>query len=159
MLTLPPAFALAGGSAGPAGEWKTSLDTQNGKTAMTVDIGRVDERWVGQFDLEGFPIEDYPVEVKVAGDSVILGFSAIRLDFTGTVSKDGRRMSGSMGAADSVVFERVGDARFSDQFMEMESAADDSTTVLRLSSDAHELRAAFNRDTAQVRLLLLLSPT
>jgi hypothetical protein len=166
---LPPALAPlvragapgpdAARPAAPAGEWRTTLETQNGNATMTVDLGRVGTRWVGTFDLEGFPIEDYPVEVRVAGDSVTLSFSAIRLDFRGAFTNDGRRMRGSFGDADTVVFERVGDARFADQFLEMEAAAEDSTAVLPLSSDAHELRAAFNRDTDRVRLLLLLSPT
>ena len=56
-------------------------------------------------------------------------------------------------------FTRAGDASFSELFIQLETAADDTTTVLSLSNDARELRTAFNRDTDKVRLLLLLAPS
>lgn len=149
----------AGPAPPPAGRWKSTLPTQNGPAVLTVDIGRVGTRWVGEFDLEGFRVENYPVEVEVKGRNVTLHLSAIGVDFRGVLSDDGRRMIETSGDADAIVLERTGEAQFSEHFLELESAAGDSTAVTLLAMDARELRTAFNRDTARVRLLLLLSPT
>ena len=51
------------------------------------------------------------------------------------------------------------EARFSDGFLALEAAADDSSRVESLSSSALELREQFNRDSDKTRLIALLSPT
>ncbi len=56
-------------------------------------------------------------------------------------------------------FTREGAASFSELFLKLESAAEDTTAVLPLSNDARELRAAFNQDTGKVRLLMLPAPS
>jgi len=49
--------------------------------------------------------------------------------------------------------------QLSAEFLRLETAAEDSTRVERLSAGATELRDRFNRDRSHVRLVMLLSPT
>jgi hypothetical protein len=86
------------------------------------------------------------------------------MDFKGVLSSDSARLSGraiQRGQQEDweLVFERTGEASLSELFLKLEGAADDTTAVHSLSNDARELRAAFNRDTDKVRLLLLLAPS
>jgi hypothetical protein len=86
------------------------------------------------------------------------------MDFHGVLSGDGARLSGraiQRGQQEDweLVFERTGEVSFSELFLKLEAAADDTTAVHSLSTDARELRLAFNRDTDKVRLLLLLAPS
>jgi copper chaperone CopZ len=148
-----------------AGHWLATSETEDGQEfEIILDLGQVGSRWVGQFDLPTFNVENYPVEVTV-GDSLIeLHFTAMTMDFKGVLSSDSARLSGraiQRGQQEDweLVFERTGEASLSELFLKLEGAADDTTAVHSLSNDARELRAAFNRDTDKVRLLLLLAPS
>ena len=54
---------------------------------------------------------------------------------------------------------RTSEAKFSESFLKVEHAADDSSLVEVLSSDAAALRGRFNADVTKTRLVMLLSPT
>jgi hypothetical protein len=56
-------------------------------------------------------------------------------------------------------FRRTGDAQFSPELLALEAVAEDSTRVTRLSADGAQLRAQFNADRDQTRLVMLLSPS
>lgn len=148
-----------------AGQWLATSETDDGQGfEIILDLGQVGSRWVGEFDLPLFGVENYPVEVTV-GDSLIeLHFTAMAVDFKGVLSDDGTRLSGraiQRGEDDDwdLAFARTGEASFSGLFLKLEATADDTTAVHSLSNDAAELRAAFNRDINKVRLLLLLAPS
>lgn len=146
-----------------AGRWVTEVEEQNGdKIEITMDLGQVNERWVGEFDLLEYRIEDYPVEVTEIDPNVRLFLTAIGTAFQGTISEDGLILEGVGRAGDeeeSIVFRRVGDAGFSEGFLELEAAADDPSLVVRVSDDGSQLRDQFNADIEKTRLLMLLSPT
>ncbi len=150
-----------------AGQWILDLTTDDeGNTSeLVLDIGAVGERWIAEFDLLDFGVENYPVKV-VRQDGVVQMFlTAIGSEFTGEVSEDGGRLSGtgrraSDGETESLEFRRVAtEPSFSADFMALETAADDPSLVEVLGPDAKALRERFNEDADRTRLLMLLSPT
>ena len=146
-----------------AGQWRGRLAVGDRRTSeLVLDLGPAGGRWVGQFDLRDFGVEDYPVEVALEGRKVTLHLTAAQIDFEGTLSTLGgtlRGIASTNGQRDSLLFTRTGEAHFSDGFLAREMAANDSTLVETLSADAAELRQRFNGDRAHTRLLMLLSPT
>jgi len=148
-----------------AGQWIATSKTEDGKTfEIVLDLGRVGSRWIGEFDVSAFGVENYPVEVTVSDSRIALHFTAMALDYDGALSDGGARLVGralQKGEHEDweLIFERSGEVSFSELFLKLEAAADDATAVRSLSSDGRELRAAFNQDTDKVRLLLLLAPS
>jgi hypothetical protein len=146
------------------GQWVTDLpiDEAGATAKLVLDLGRLGDRWVGEFDLAGF-VEDYPVEMTLDGETVRLHLTAIGMDFEGTVSGDGGTLSGTgrvQETSEPLTFTRAADVpSLSDGFLEIEQAVADSSLVTVLSPDGAELRERFNRDVDRTRLLLLLSPT
>jgi copper chaperone CopZ len=148
-----------------SGHWLATSETGDGQEfEIILDLGQVGSRWVGEFDLPLFGVENYPVEVAFRDSQIELHFTAMTVNFKGALSDDGTHLSGRaiQNGEDEdweLSFTRAGDASVSELFIQLETAADDTTTVLSLSNDARELRTAFNRDTDKVRLLLLLAPS
>lgn len=147
-----------------AGEWNGRLTVDgNGKSSkVIVDLDRVTGRWTGQFDLPDFGVEDYPVDVAVAGRTVTLHLSAAQIEFVGELDESGDALVGVaslQGRRDSLVLRRGGEARLSDEFLRLEALSEDSTRVQGLSASGEELRKQFNQDKAFTRLLMLLSPS
>jgi copper chaperone CopZ len=145
------------------GHWVTEVEEQNGDVIeIVMDLGIVNSKWVGEFDIPKYDVMDYPVEVKRIGDTIELFLTAIGMSFEGTIVEDGS-LSGVGRSPDQeeepVTFNRTGPAEFSDGFLELEAAADDSLLVEILSGNAAELRKRFNTDSDKTRLLMLLSPT
>ncbi|MGQ0722045.1 MAG: heavy-metal-associated domain-containing protein, partial [Candidatus Eiseniibacteriota bacterium] len=165
------ATPAAGKTATPAagepsirGQWETDLPTGEGKVSrMVVDLGTLGSRWVGEFDLMEFQVEDYPVEVSEAGETIRLHFTAIETDFEGRLGEDGSRIGGTATIGDEQVpleLRRVtAEPQFSKDFLALETAAGEPSLVTELSSDARPLRDRFNADRDKTRLLMLLSPT
>jgi hypothetical protein len=117
-------------------------------------------RWVGEFDVDAFGVQDYPIHVQLVQQHVTLGLTAAQAEFHGTIQGD--KMSGTIdfdGRKTDVTFRRTGKAVFSAQFLELEAAADDSTRVQTVSANNEELRTRFNADRSKTRLVMLLSPT
>jgi copper chaperone CopZ len=146
-----------------AGHWVTELEDQNGEMiAVIMDLGVLNSRWVGEFDLPKYNVMNYPVEVQATGDTIELFLTAIGMSFKGSIGNDGV-LSGvgqSPGAEnESVTFQRTGPAEFSDGILGLEAAAHDPSLVASLSDDGSELREQFNADREKTRLLMLLSPT
>jgi copper chaperone CopZ len=151
------------GAAKLTGEWRGSLTVGKGKTSeLVLDIDRAAERWVGQFDLIEFGVEDYPILIEIDGGRIHLNLTAAQIDFEGSLSARGDSLLGaatSQGNRDSLVLVRRGDPQLSADFLALEAVAEDSTRVTSLGSDGSELRKQFNDDRAHTRLLMLLSPT
>ena len=149
--------------AGLAGHWLTELEEQNGEMfEVIMDLGMMNSRWIGEFDLPKYDVMNYPVEVTSSGATITLFLTAVGMSFDGSID-DGELLTGvgqSPGAENEpVTFRRTGPAEFSDDFLELEAAADDSSLVELLSDDGGELRTPFNADSKKTRLLILLSPT
>ena len=146
-----------------SGQWKGRLAVGEDQTSeLVVDLGEIGNRWVGEFDLIDFDVRDYPVHVLLDGRLVRLNLTAAQIDFAGSLSASGDTVRGiatTRGNRDTLVLVRVGEPRFSPDFLALEAAAEDSTRVASLSADAAELRRQFNADRAYTRLLMLLSPT
>jgi copper chaperone CopZ len=146
-----------------AGHWVAELEDENGGTIeIVMDLGVVNSRWVGEFDLPAYGVMNYPVEVRSGEGTIELFLTAMATLFTGSIGDDGSLT----GIGDSPVqknvhmtFQRSGPAEFSESFVELEAAADDSSRVEILSNDGAELRLRFNNDSKKTRLLMLLSPT
>ncbi len=150
------------GAGCPAGAWAGSVPLEDGSTVLlVVDIGFVGSRCAGEFDVMDWGVENYPVEVVPADSTVQLLFAGANADFAGTLSGDSL-LTGTIRFAEQqlpLTLRRTGDARFSENFLALERAADDSSVVERLSSNGEELRRRFNADSGKTRLLMLLSPT
>ena len=147
-----------------AGQWRGRLTVgEEGETSeLIVDLDRVAGRWTGQFDLPGFGVEDYPVDVAIAGHTVTLHLSAAQIEFVGEFTRAGDPLAGTAetrGHRDSLVLRRDGKPHFSEEFLRHEALSEDSTRVANLSASGIELRRQFNQDRAFTRLLMLLSPT
>ena len=160
---MAPAAAVGKTKPELAGHWVTELEEQNGEMIeVIVDIGVVNSRWVGEFDLPQYEVMNYPVEVKITGNTIELFLTAIGMSFKGSIDDDGvlAGVGQSPGAENEPVsFRRTGPAEFSEGFLELEATADDSSLVEILSDDGSELKERFNAAREQTRLLMLLSPT
>ena len=90
-----------------------------------------------------------------------IAITAIGMSFEGTIRDDGTLagVGRTREETEDVTFSRNGPAEFSDGFLELEAAGDDSSLVEILSGDGAELRARFNSDSGKTRLVMLLSPT
>jgi copper chaperone CopZ len=146
-----------------SGHWLTELKEENGESVEVImDLGVLDSRWVGEFDLRKHGIENYPVEVTASGVEVQLFLTALGTAFEGSLSSDGQTLRG-IGRVDDqeeeIVFRKSGRAVFSEGFLRLEAAADDESLVETLSDNGAELRELFNADVNKIRLLMLLSPT
>jgi copper chaperone CopZ len=148
---------------GLTGHWTTEVQNGEGETLeITMDLGRVNSRWVGEFDLLRYEVTNYPVEVSSVEPIITLYLTAMGMEFEGTLSGDGQTLQGKGRTGDEwkeIVFSRTGGAEFSEDFLELESAADDPSLVEILTSDAAALRERFNADADKTRLLMLLAPT
>ena len=158
-----PARSSAAQTSSLAGQWRGQLTVGEGRTSeLVLDLGLVEGRWVGQFDLSDFGVENYPVEVALEGRKVTLHLTAAQIDFEGTLSALGDSLAGTAstnGQHDPLILIPAGAAQFSSGFLALEGADNDSTLVEPLSADASQLRKRFNDDRAYTRLLMLLSPT
>ena len=146
-----------------AGHWVGNVPLGDGETPkLVVDLGKLGSRWVGEFDVEEFGVENYPVHIEFSDSTVKLHFSAADGDFEGRLSPGGDRLTGTLGFSEQkivVEFQRVGAVGFSESFLQLEAAADDPSKVEKLSASGAELRKRFNADRGKVRLVMLLSPT
>jgi hypothetical protein len=148
------------GSPALAGQWMGELPIDEGETSrLVLDLGMIGSRWVGEFDLVQVGVENYPVEVAWVGQDLKLHFAGIDADFAGTIASDGQTLVVTQEGDESVTLKRAGEAQFSEWFLKLEAAADDSTRVAGLSPNAGELKARFNADRELTRLVVLLSPT
>lgn len=145
-----------------SGHWSATVHREGEKHRMEVDLDVLESRWVGEFDVPTFGIENYPVEVAISDTAVDLHFSAVEVDFHGRFSPGADSLIGIARRANEDPFEiklnRIGVPSFSEQFLALERAAEDSIAV-RILSGLEELKAAFNRDQDKVRLLMLLAPS
>ena len=146
-----------------SGQWQGRLAVGGDRTSeLVVDLGRTSNRWVGEFDLIEFGVQDYPVHIVLDGRQVRFELTAALVDFAGRLSVSGDTLRGvatTRGNRDSLVLVRVGEPRLSPDFLTLEAAAEDPTRLLSLASDAAELRQRFNEDRGYTRLVMLLSPT
>ena len=146
-----------------AGHWVTELEEKNGELIEVImDLGVVNSRWAGEFDLPKYNLMNYPVEVRSSEITIELFLTAIGMSFKGSFGDNGSLTGvghSEGGENEPVTFQRTGPAEFSEGFLELEVAADDSSLVDILSNDGSELQAQFNADSNKTRLLMLLSPT
>ena len=147
-----------------SGQWRGKLTVSpDGETTdLIVDLDHLAGRWTGQFDLPGFGVEDYPVEVAFAGRKVTLQLSAAQIEFAGELNQTSDALVGmaeTRGHRDPLVLRLAGQAALSKEFLHLEALSGDSTRVEPLSTTGVELRKQFNEDRAHTRLLMLLSPT
>jgi mercuric ion transport protein len=155
--------AAPGASSGAnfAGHWTGRLPVSADKTVpLTVDLGHLGERWIGEADVKDQGVQDHPVGVAVE-DSVLRLTLSRGVTFQGRLSPDGKSIRGQFTHGDDVsqlILIREGGAQFSKALLEFEQSGT-AASVIRLSTDGEELRRDFNRERSKVRLMLLLSPT
>lgn len=147
-----------------AGQWIIDLPLDDGETThLVVDIGPFAGRWVGEFDLLDYRVENYPVKISFDADQVTLYLTAIGMEFRGSVNEDGSELTGVGVTGDeeeTITFTRAHEEpQFSADFLALEAAADDPSLVTILSTGAPELRDRFNAEKKNTRLIALLSPT
>ena len=144
-----------------AGRWAGRLPvSENRTTALTVDLGRIGNQWIGEVDVEDQGVRDHPIGVAVE-DSVLRLELSRGVKFEGRLSPDGKSIRGKFthgGDVSPLTLSREGGARFSKALLEFEQSGA-GAPVIRLSADGAELRRDFNRERSKVRLVLLLSPT
>ena len=147
-----------------SGHWSAIVKRDGADHRIDVDLDLLESRWVGEFDVPSFGLENYPVEVALTDTTVDLHFSGVAVDFHGRFSPAAdsligiaRRMGESEGPFE-LELHRTGAASFSEMFLALEKAGMDSASVHVLSG-LEELKAAFNRDKDSVRLLMLLAPS
>jgi hypothetical protein len=147
---------------GIEGHWVAVVPDEGDSIEVVVDVGRPQARWVGEFDLPGHGVLDYPVAIDGRGREVEFVFTALEATFRGALHEDGRTLRGTVEYEDRnipVALQRTGDAEFSPTLLQLEATANDPTAVQSLSTDGRELRERFNRDVDRTRLVLLLSPS
>lgn len=162
--TSPPQTAPA---PDPAGLWSGQIVVTPGEIEvdLTVELARsADGRLVGTIDIPGRRIEFHPLDdLRQDGRKVSFVFNWYNREieqhestpFAGALSADGATLAGEMNDGGTIVaftLRRLGAAG-------MERPVVPEQKLVGLAGSGEELRAAFNRDAAHPRLVLLLSPT
>ncbi len=132
---------------------------------ITVEIGRDPQgELVGTIDQPAERMIFHPLEyVKTDGNNVSFEFlknsesrgANAPFTFIGEISENGQKISGHLVEHRGNIpffLERIGEPG-------SERRTVDAPSVGDLAQDSKELKAAFNRDTGDVRLVILLSPT
>jgi hypothetical protein len=103
---------------GASGHWEGAIKLPAQELMIEVDLAPAGERWEGTISipvqgLKGFPLSN----VTVKGDTVTFAMKGVPGDpqFTGTVAKDGKSLSGDFsqgGGSLPFALSRTGDAKF-----------------------------------------------
>jgi hypothetical protein len=145
------------------GHWEGAVDFPDRKMPVILDVALgKDGRILAEADIRSEGLEDYPIELRVAGDSVWISLQSLEAgpEIRGRKDAGAQRIDGEFSLEQErfpIRFNRLGVAQLSAARKAFEAAPKKQVTVV--SADGHELRDSFNRDAGKTRLLLFLSPT
>jgi hypothetical protein len=156
--------AAAPASAQPAswleGEWRAWIPLDRDSIQVLVDVAPVRERWFAEVDVPALHAEDYLVEIEPRGRDVALTIDAAHVTLLIRQTGNPRTLRAYIddgGRRTTVTLTRVGEARLSDALRNLQFTG--IARLQDLSPSAVELRAQFNADRSDTRLVMLLSPS
>jgi len=150
--------------AGFEGHWEGAVDFPDRKMPVILDIAmEKDGRVLAEADVPSEGLEDYPIELNIAGDSVWISLQSLEAgpEFRGRKDNGAQGIDGEFFVEQErfpARFNRLGVAQISAARRTFEAAPNKPVTVVSADA-AHELRDSFNGDAGKTRLLLFLSPT
>jgi len=108
---------LAQPAAGPSGHWEGTLQVPGQELKIEIDLASTAGKWQGTITIPAQNMKGFPLSaVTVQGDKASFGMNGIpgNPQFNGTVSKDGKSLSGEFtqgGGTMTFAVVRTGDAR------------------------------------------------
>jgi hypothetical protein len=146
-------LALAQPVASASGHWEGSIQVPGQELKVEIDLAQTAAKWEGAIAIPAQSMKGFPLsEITVQGESVSFVLKGIpgQPQFTGTVSKDGKALSGDFtqgGGNFPFALTRTGDAKF--------EPAPKSTPVTKDLEGSWE--GALSVDGATLRLVLKLA--
>ena len=111
-------LSLAQPAAAPSGHWEGAIQVPGQELKIEIDLAPRGEKWDGAISIPAQGLKGLPLSaIIVQGDSVSFAMAAVpgNPQFKGTVSKDGKSLSGEYsqgGATIPFAVTRTGDAKF-----------------------------------------------
>jgi hypothetical protein len=148
LLIMPSGVAFSQTPAGPSGHWEGAIQIPGQELKIEVDLSGTGEKWEGTIAIPAQGMKAFPLSaIAVSGESVSFKLGGIpgEPQFNGTLSKDGKSLSGDFKQGGGTVpfsMARTGEAKIErppkstpvtkDLEGSWEGAVDINGTVLRL---------------------------
>ena len=116
-LIVTPSVTLAQPASGPAGHWEGAVRVPGQEFKFEIDLTRAGEKWDGTIAIPAQNVKGFPLAaITVEGDTVSFAMNGVpgNPQFKGTVSKDGKSLSGEYSQRGRTVpfaVARTGDAK------------------------------------------------
>lgn len=116
-LTLSSSLLLAQPAASPSGHWEGAIQVPGQELKIEIDLAKSGEKWEGTISIPAQSLRGFPLSaITLQGDSVSFALSGLpgNPQFKGTVSKDGKSLSGDFsqgGGTLPFAVVRTGDAK------------------------------------------------
>jgi hypothetical protein len=114
---LSSSVLLAQPAADPSGHWEGALQVPGQELKIEIDLAKTDEKWEGAISIPAQSLKGFPLTaITLQGDSVSFALGGLpgNPQFKGTVSKDGKSLSGDFsqgGGTLSFAVVRTGEAK------------------------------------------------
>jgi hypothetical protein len=109
--------AFAQPAVGPSGHWEGTLQAPGQELKIEIDLAQTGGKWEGQLSIPAQGMKAFPLStITVQGDAIGFAMKGIpgEPQFTGTLSKDGKALSGDLkqgGGTMPFAVTRTGDAK------------------------------------------------
>jgi hypothetical protein len=116
-LIVPSAVTFGQPAVGPSGHWEGTLQVPGQELKIEIDLAQAGDKWDGQISIPAQGMKAFPLSaITVQGDTVSFALKGLpgEPQFTGTLSKDAKALSGDFkqgGGTIPFAVTRTGEAR------------------------------------------------